>query len=111
MICFGAWVQCFFTLIVVDYVHFASPYDKVYKCKCVGDVLFIIPGKNSSFNQGHADESGDDLYGIFTTEAPEFINLSTRYDLNAEGKGIWHEERHNDMFWCVGTMLFYLNCG
>ena len=77
MICVGAWVQWFFTLIVVDYVHFASPYDKVYKCKCVGDVFVIIPCKNSSFNQGPADEAGYDSDCIFTTEAPELINLST----------------------------------
>ena len=62
---------------MVDDVHFASPYDKVYKCNCVGDVLFIIPGNNSSFNQAPADEAGDDPYGIFTTEAPELINSST----------------------------------
>ena len=83
-ICVGVWLQCFFTLIVVDYVHFASPYDNVYKCNCVGYVLFIIPVINSSFNQAPTDEAGDDLDGIFTTEAPEFINLSTIQELNAD---------------------------
>ena len=62
---------------MVDYIHFASSYDKVFKCNCVGDVLVIIPGKNSSFNQAPADEAGDDSDCIFTTEAPELINLST----------------------------------
>ena len=62
---------------MVDYIHFVSPYEKVYKCKCVGDVLVIIPGKNSSFNQAPADEAGDDSDGIFITEAPEFITVST----------------------------------
>ena len=58
--------NAFFTLIVVDYVHFASPYDKFYKCKCVGDVFVIIPCKNS-FNQAPADEAGDEPDGIFIT--------------------------------------------
>ena len=62
---------------MVDDGHFASPYDKVYKCNCVGDVLVIIPGKNSSFNQAPADYVGDDLDGIFITESPEFITVST----------------------------------
>ena len=62
---------------MVDYVHFASSYDKVFKCNFVGDVLVIIPVKNSSFNQAPNDEAGDDPDCIFTTEAPEFITVST----------------------------------
>ena len=68
--CVGAWFQLLFTLIGVDDVNFASQYDKVYKCSCVGDVIVIISGKNSVFTQAPVDEAGDDPDGIFITEAP-----------------------------------------
>ena len=63
---------------MVDGGHFAYPYDKVFKFNCVGDVLVIIPGKHSSFNQAPVDEVGDDPDRIFTTESPEFITVSSR---------------------------------
>ena len=44
----------------------------------------IISGKNSVFTQAPVDEAGDDPDGIFITEAPEFITVSTREELNAD---------------------------
>ena len=76
--CVGAWFQLLFTLIGVDDVNFASPYHRVYKCNCVGDFLVIVSGKNSIFNQAPVGEAEYYPDGIFITEAPEFINLSTR---------------------------------
>ena len=73
-----------FTLILVDDVNFASPYDKVYKCNCVGDVIVTIPGKNSSFTQAPVDEAVYKPDGIFITEAPELITVLTREELNAD---------------------------
>ena len=82
---------------MVDDVNFESPYDKVYKCNCVGDVIVIITGKNRSFTQAPVDEAEDEPYGIFITESPEFITVSKRKELNA----------YNVIYVFVGT--FYLS--
>ena len=52
---------------MVDDVNFATPYDKVYKCNCEGDVHVDIIRKNSSFTQAPVDDAGDEPYGIFIT--------------------------------------------
>ena len=43
-----------------------------------------ITGKNISFTQAPVDEAGYEPDGIFITEAPEFITVSTREEFNTD---------------------------
>ena len=71
-------------MLGVDGVKFSSPYDKVCEWNFVGDVLVIIPGNNGSRTQAPGDEALYDPDGIFITEAPELITVSTGVELNAD---------------------------
>ena len=66
-ICVCAWVQCIFTLLGVDDIHFVSLNDNVCKWNWVVDVLVLIPGNNGSCTQAPVDDAGDNIYGILIT--------------------------------------------
>ena len=47
-------------LLGVDYVNFASQYDKVCEWNYVGDVIVFVPGKNGICTRVSADEAQND---------------------------------------------------
>ena len=83
-ICVGPWVQFLFTLIGFDDVVFSSPDDKVCELNCVGYVLVVIQGKIRICTHALVDDAGDETDGIFITEEPDFISVSTGESLNVD---------------------------
>ena len=65
-----------FSLLVVYYVHFSYPGDKVCEWSFVEDVIMHVPGKNRICTKVPYDEAGDEPDVIFITEAPEVIPVS-----------------------------------